>query len=98
MASDIIFDSSSPIITINQSSLVFKINQNNFQAQSQIPQNSKNLTPLSQTEILLTNLTSSYVAYRSRITKKKLLSSRAFSYDSSSQFKYYHKNNIFPQF
>ena len=70
MASDIIFDSSSPIITINQSSLVFKINQNNFQAQSQIPQNSKNLTPLSQTEILLTNVTSSYVAYRSRITKK----------------------------
>ena len=71
MSTEIIFDSSSPVITINQSSLVFKINQKNFQTQSQFPQNSNSLSPLSQTEILLTNLTSSYVAYRSRITKKK---------------------------
>lgn len=71
MSEEIIFDSSSPVITINQSSLVFKINQKNFQTQSQLPQNSNSLFPLSQTEILLTNLTSSYVAYRSRITKKK---------------------------
>ena len=71
MSEEIIFDSSSPVITINQSSLVFKINQKNFQTQSQLPQNSNSLSPLSQTEILLTNLTSSYVAYRSRITKKK---------------------------
>ena len=71
MSTEIIFDSSSPVITINQSSLVFKINQKYFQTQSQLPQNSNSLFPLSQTEILLTNLTSSYVAYRSRITKKK---------------------------
>ena len=71
MSEEIIFDSSSPVITINQSSLIFKINQKNFQTQSQLPQNSNSLFPLSQTEILLTNLTSSYVAYRSRITKKK---------------------------
>ena len=71
MSEEIIFDSSSPVITINQSSLVFKINQKNFQTQSQLPQNSNSLSPLSQTEILLTNLTSSYVAYRARITKKK---------------------------
>ena len=71
MSEEIIFDSSSPVITINQSSLIFKINQKYFQTQSQLPQNSNGLSPLSQTEILLTNLTSSYVAYRSRITKKK---------------------------
>ena len=71
MSEEIIFYSSSPVITINQSSLVFKINQKYFQTQSQLPQNSNSLSPLSQTEILLTNLTSSYVAYRSRITKKK---------------------------
>ena len=71
MSEEIIFDSSSPVITINQSSLVFKINQKYFQTQSQLPQNSNSLFPLSQTEILLTNLTSSYVAYRARITKKK---------------------------
>jgi len=71
MSEEIIFDFSSPVITINQSSLIFKINQKYFQTQSQLPQNSNSLSPLSQTEILLTNLTSSYVAYRSRITKKK---------------------------
>jgi hypothetical protein len=71
MSEEIIFDSSSPVITINQSSLIFKINQKYFQTQSQLPQNSNSLFPLSQTEILLTNLTSSYVAYRARITKKK---------------------------
>jgi len=71
MSSEINFDSSSPIITINQTSLVFKINQDNFQAQSQINTQTNTLSPLSQTELLLTNLTSSYVAYRARITKKK---------------------------
>ena len=71
MSEEIIFDSSSPVITINQSSLIFKITQKYFQTQSKLPQNSNSLSPLSQTEILLTNLTSSYVAYRSRITKKK---------------------------
>ena len=71
MSEEIIFDSSSPVTTINQSSLIFKINQKYFQTQSQLPQNSNSLFPLSQTEILLTNLTSSYVAYRARITKKK---------------------------
>jgi len=74
MSSEIIFDSSSPIITINQSSLVFKINQNYFQTQSQIEVPPNTLSPLSHTELLLTNLTSSYVAYRARITKKKYYS------------------------
>ena len=71
MSTEVKFDSSSPVITINQSSLVFKINQKNFQTQSLQEKNSNSLAPMSQTEILLTNLTSSYVAYRSRITKKK---------------------------
>ena len=71
MSTEVKFDSSSPVITINQSSLVFKINQKNFQTQSLQQKNSNSLAPMSQTEILLTNLTSSYVAYRSRITKKK---------------------------
>ena len=73
MTSEILFDSSSPIITINQSSLIFKINQNYFSTQSQIPM-SNVLTPLSQTEILLTNVSSSYIAYRTRLTKSKYYS------------------------
>ena len=73
MSSEILINSSSPIITINQSSLIFKINQNTLPNKSDI-QSSKTLSPLSQAEILLTNLTSSYVAYRARITKKKYYS------------------------
>ena len=74
MSSEILFDSSIPIITINESSLVFKINKTYFQTQSKLTPSSNTLSPLSQTEILLTNITSSYVAYRARITKKKFYS------------------------
>lgn len=74
MTSEIIFDSSSEIITINQSSLIFKINQTYFQNQFKLTQSSKTLIPLSQIELLLTNKTSSYVAYRARINKAKLYS------------------------
>ena len=73
MTSEVLLDSSSPIITINQSSLIFKINQNYFSTQSQMPM-SNVLTPLSLTEILLTNVSSSYVAYRTRLTKSKYYS------------------------
>ena len=74
MSSEILLDTSNPIITINQSSLLFKINQKNFQNQSKINTSSKELYPISQTELLLTNLTSSYIAYRTRITKKNFYS------------------------
>ena len=56
------------------SSLVFKINQNYFQTQSQINPPNNIITPLSQTELLLTNVSSSYIAYRTRITKAKYYS------------------------
>ena len=74
MSAEILLDTSSPVITINQSSLLFKINQNYFQNQLKNSNSSYTLYPLSQTELLLTNITSSYIAYRSRITKKKYYS------------------------
>ena len=74
MSAEILLDTSSPVITINQSSLLFKINQNYFQSQLKNSNSSNTLYPLSQTELLLTNITSSYIAYRSRITKKKYYS------------------------
>ncbi len=74
MSAEILLDTSSPVITINQSSLLFKINQNYFQNQLKNSNSSNTLYPLSQTELLLTNITSSYIAYRSRITKKKYYS------------------------
>ena len=74
MSAEILLDTSSPVITINQSSLLFKINQNYFQSKLKNSNSSNTLYPLSQTELLLTNITSSYIAYRSRITKKKYYS------------------------
>jgi hypothetical protein len=74
MSAEILLDTSSPVITINQSSLLFKINQNYFQNQLKNSNSSNTLYPLIQTELLLTNITSSYIAYRSRITKKKYYS------------------------
>jgi hypothetical protein len=70
MASDLLLDTSSPVITINQATLIFKINENYLS--SQINNSPKNiLIPISENEIIVTNITSNYIAYRSRITKKK---------------------------
>ena len=70
MASDILLDTSSPIITINQATLMFKINKQSLSSQSYENKNNS-LFPISQTEIFITNITSNYVAYRARITRKK---------------------------
>lgn len=70
MASDLILDNSSPVIIINQPSVSFKINENYLS--SQINNSQKNiLIPISENEIVITNISSNYVAYRSRITRKK---------------------------
>jgi hypothetical protein len=72
MASDLLLDTSSPIITINQATLIFKINENYLS--SQINNSPKNiLIPISENEIIVTNITSNYIAYRSRITKKNIM-------------------------
>lgn len=71
--SDIILDTSSPIITVNQATLIFKINKQNLSfPPDKFPNNS--LIPLSQNELLITNISSNYVAYRTRITRKKYYS------------------------
>ena len=70
MATDILLDTSSPVITVNQATLLFKINENYLSSQKNTaPKNV--LIPISQTEIIITNITSNYVAYRTRITRKK---------------------------
>ena len=70
MASDLLLDTSSPIITINQASILFKINENYLSSQKNNSQKNV-LIPISQNEIIITNITSNYVAYRTRITRKK---------------------------
>jgi hypothetical protein len=70
MSSDFLLDSSNPVITINQAILSFKINKQKISSQlNSFPDNK--LIPISQNEVLITNITSSFVAYRTRITRKK---------------------------
>ena len=68
MASNILLESSTPIITINKPTLLFKINKENLSSQLNSTNNS--LIPISETELQITNITSDYVAYRARITRK----------------------------
>ena len=70
MSTDVLIDSSSPVITINQATLLFKINKQNLISQSNLS-NHNSLIPISQIELIITNITSNYVAYRARITRKK---------------------------
>ena len=72
MSSDFILDTSSPVIIINQATLLFKINKQYMSSQINTAPNNT-LIPISQIEIFITNITSNYVAYRTRITKKKIL-------------------------
>ena len=71
MSTENIFDNSSPVIVINQATLLFKINKQNLISGNNNNNNKNVLIPVSQTEIFVTNITSNYVAYRSRITRKK---------------------------
>lgn len=61
--------SSKGIISINQNSLIFKINKTTLQSLQSLPENS--LIPISETVITITNITSNYVAYRARINNRK---------------------------
>ena len=70
MSIDSLLDSSNPVITINQEILSFKINKQQLSSQiNSAPDNT--LIPISQNEIFITNITSNFVVYRTRITKKK---------------------------
>jgi hypothetical protein len=70
MSSDFPLDSSNPVITVNQAILSFKINKQKISSQLNSAQDNI-LIPISQNEVLIANITSSFVAYRTRITRKK---------------------------
>ena len=73
MSTELLLDSSSPVITINQAILLFKINKQNLLSESNSSHHNS-FIPISQSEIIITNITSNYVAYRARITRKKYYS------------------------
>lgn len=70
MTSNIFFDNSSPIISINQPTLLFKINEQRLFTQTEEISNNS-LIPISQTEVFITNISPNYVAYRVKINRKK---------------------------
>lgn len=69
-SSPLLLDSSTPVLISNKSTIIFKINKNNLSSQLNSSENNT-LIPISENEFYLTNITSNYVAYRARITKKK---------------------------
>lgn len=73
MSSDLLLDTSTAIIFTNKPTLAFKINKKLLSSYLS-SSHTKSLFALSETEIFLTNLTSNYIAYRSRITRKKYYS------------------------
>jgi hypothetical protein len=73
MSTELLLDSSNPVITINQAILLFKINKQNLLSESNSSHHNS-FIPISQSEIIITNITSNYVAYRARITRKKYYS------------------------
>ena len=71
--SDLIMDVSKEIFKLNKDILLFKINPLNFnKLSSYSSQHSPDhLQPLSEEEIIITNLTSEYLAFRIKTTKKE---------------------------
>ena len=69
-SSSLLLDSSTPVIISNKSTIIFKINKSNLSSQLNSSQNNA-FIPISENDFYLTNITSNYVAYRARITKKK---------------------------
>ena len=72
MSSELLLDSSSPVIFTNKPTLSFKINNKLLSSLSS--SNAKHYIPISENELIITNLTSNYIAYRARITRKKYYS------------------------
>lgn len=70
MSSQLLLDTSTPIIFTNKPTLEFKINKKLLSSNLSTSK-TNTLIPISETEIILTNLTSNYIVYRTRITRKK---------------------------
>ena len=67
MSSELLLDTSTPIIFSNKPTLLFKINNKFLSSSLSLTQS---LIPISENELIITNLTSNYVAYRARVTRK----------------------------
>jgi hypothetical protein len=72
MSKDLIMDVSKEIFTIDKDKLCFRVNSSNLsKLSSHSSINAGNLQPLSEEEIHLKNLTSDYLAFRTKTTKKE---------------------------
>lgn len=66
MSTDLLLDSSIPIIKLSKPKLIFRVNDKYYNSSSQ----NQKLIPISECNINITNITTSYVAVRVRTTKK----------------------------
>ena len=72
MSRNLIMDESKEIFTLNKEILSFKINQSNLsKLSSHSSIHSGNLHSISEEDILVTNLTSEYLAFRTKTTRKE---------------------------
>ena len=71
MSKDLILDVSKEIIKLDKTELNFTINSEMISKLSSLTSHSIHLKPLTETEITATNLTSEYVAFRVKTTKKE---------------------------
>lgn len=71
MSNELVMDMSREIFKLDKDVLIFKINSSNFsKLSSHASLNSSDLKPLSEIGLNITNLTSDYIAFRSKTTKK----------------------------
>ena len=73
MPKDLVMDESKEVFKLDKDVLSFRINYSNLSKLSSLSSSSsKQLQPLSEEQILITNLTSEYLAFRTKTTKKEL--------------------------
>lgn len=71
MSHELVMDVSKEIFSLNKEVLSFKINPQNSKLSSHSSIHSGDIKPLSEENILVTNLTSDYLAFRTKTTKKE---------------------------
>lgn len=73
MSKDLIMDVSKEVFTVDKDKLCFRVNSSNLsKLSSHSSINSGNLQPISEEEVHLKNLTSDYLVFRTKTTKKEL--------------------------
>ena len=84
MSKDLIMDVSKELFKLDKTELNFTINSAMISKPSSSSSHSVHLKPLSETEVTVTNITSEYIALRTKTTKKdNTFTSRVLKFEQS---------------